>query len=492
MTSSDHLAEFLLADTSRRDELIFDEAYVPDLRSYLGDAGLAEYRELARVKPAHLGLGREPNLLFVPGVMGSVLMNERLGGIWWVDVRTRRHLDDLGLSPDGSVDADPESSMRAIAADSSYEPFFRAVIGSGDPGSGSGSATFLHESFAYDWRKPLTLMADAFAEKVLAMRAQNGGERVHLVGHSMGGLLIRTALWKRPDLWDEIDRVVFIGTPHYGSPAIIGYLKNHFWGFELLTLLGRYLTRRTLRSMWGVLSLLPAPSGVYPGTQPGQDHWSDFHDDGHPAANFDFYDVDAYGFDDISNEEQERLQTILTWVSEFHTELADAHGALIQPQRDRMLTIAGIGQETLFRLEHDRVLRVWEHWKKVTDRRPGDPHREGDGRVPVASAQLPDTELRYVPGVHGGLTNIEAVWTDVFRFLAGDDLLLPASFTDARHLGSGGDPVAPALDGTSLTPSVAGDPGYLLDISLTEERFDELDQALERGDSSEFARVRIL
>ena len=54
----------------------------------------------------------------------------------------------------------------------------------------------------------------------------------------------------RPDLWNVVGQIVFVGTPHYGSPAIMGYLKNHFWGFELLALLGRYLSRATFQTMW--------------------------------------------------------------------------------------------------------------------------------------------------------------------------------------------------------------------------------------------------
>ena len=64
---------------------------------------------------------------------------------------------------------------------------------------------------------------------------------MHIVAHSMGGLMVRTTLMNYPELWRRVGRIVFIGTPHYGSPAIAGYLKNHLWGFELLALLGRYL-----------------------------------------------------------------------------------------------------------------------------------------------------------------------------------------------------------------------------------------------------------
>ena len=54
---------------------------------------------------------------------------------------------------------------------------------------------------------------------------------------------------------------------------------------------------------------------------------------------------------------------------------------------------------------------------KITVRFPGDPNRDGDGRVPLASAILRRIRMRYVQGVHGSLTNIPAVYSDVFRWL---------------------------------------------------------------------------
>jgi pimeloyl-ACP methyl ester carboxylesterase len=112
------------------------------------------------------------------------------------------------------------------------------------------------------------------------------GEPVHLVGHNMGGLMVRAALNgidKR--LWQKIGRIVFIGTPHYGSPSIAGYLKNHLWGWEELAIIGMFLDRETFRSLRGVLSLLPAPAGIYPGTRNGE---------AHPCANFDLYNAEEW------------------------------------------------------------------------------------------------------------------------------------------------------------------------------------------------------
>lgn len=184
------------------------------------------------------------------------------------------------------------------------------------------------------------------------------------------------ALKEHADLWGRIGKIVFVGTSHYGSPAIDGYLKHHFWGFELMALLGLYLSREAFRSMWGALSLLPAPRGVYPGTQLNDpDPWSDAQSPYlHPCANFDLYNPDSWQLG-LSVSETRELQTVLDAASITHRDLEQWHEGLTQEERDRMLVIAGVGYQTLFRLEFEsQFFGLREKMVKVTERRPGDRH----------------------------------------------------------------------------------------------------------------------
>src|SRR5208282_709622 len=93
---------------------------------------------------AHLGVKSPPNLVFIPGIMGSLLKSETKGGVWWIDARTRNHLNDLALSPDGTEDRDVNNQVSAFTMDTTYEAFALAVLGRDD---------FGHRNFAYDWRK---------------------------------------------------------------------------------------------------------------------------------------------------------------------------------------------------------------------------------------------------------------------------------------------------------------------------------------------------
>jgi pimeloyl-ACP methyl ester carboxylesterase len=429
------LEQFLVADEDKRFELLDDPATKTAAEAWMGTEAFREFIS-HRPDTHHLGPGPK-NLVFAPGVMGSTLQSNGLGGVWWLDmVRARDRLNQLSLNDDGSGDLDQDADIQPGAVDLSYALFRKAIAVSGSFG---GSV-----HFPYDWRKSLRSSAALLHDTILHTYSEYQ-KRVHLVGHSMGGLMIRTALMVHgKELWPKIDRIVFIGTPHYGSPSIAGYLKNHLWGFEQIAILSMFLSRETFRTLRGVLSLLPAPVGIYPGTRNGE---------AHPCANFDMYDAKAWNLD-LDTAGTVHLQSILDEVGQYYSDLYKWHDCLGQEYKDRILVIAGVGQETLFRLEFDQAFwGLWEYTKKITERTRCDPNREGDGRVPLASAELEDVTTRYVDGVHGGLPNIPAVAHDVLAWLTGDKLRLAQTCRGALggHLSAEDTTsAAPLLDGSGV------------------------------------------
>jgi hypothetical protein len=276
-------------------------------------------------------------------------------------------------------------------------------------------------------------------------------------------------------------------------------LKNHLWGFELMALLGNYLSRATLRSLWGFINLLPAPRGVYPGTRPNDPQpWNSASPGDpyvHPCANFDLYQAAAWKLD-LTTDETAQLQRILDATADFYRRLYQAHGDLDQQLRDKMVVIAGVGYNTLFRLAYEPgFLGVWEKTAKIFDRVLDNPHRDGDGRVPLASAMLENvSDIRYVHGVHGGLPNIPAVYQDVFRFLKSQPMQLPNTVAGAvgGHLAEPTVSEAPHLDGSANAPSFSDDPGFWDIEHPSPERIKQLEGMLEADTLPAFGRIHLL
>lgn len=494
----DVVEDFLLSSPDNRVRMILDTSKAEHLRNYLGHNAFAEYVALAkqtvsRLDEQHLG-GKSPkNLVFIPGVMGSMLKSDSMGGVWWIDIRAYKRINDLKLSLDGMEDDNSDYQIVPFTVDSTYDPFLLAVLSQDD---------FGHVLFPYDWRKPLTASVDTLRNKILEVYANNGNEPVHLVSHSMGGLLVRATLMTHgSELWPVLGRIVFIGTPHYGSPVVATYLKNHLWGCELLALLGLLLSRDTFRSLWGVLSLLPAPQGIYPGTRLTEASlWcSDNADDYyiHPCTNFDLYQVENWQLE-LTPLQEDCLRKILNETYHFHQTMYQAHVALDQRFRNRMAIIAGVGYKLPFRLAYSppEYGKFWKRAVKVTHRIRGDSHRDGDGSVPLASAELENVgEIRYVKGRHAGLPNIPAVYEDVFRWLREDDMRLPQSASGAlsSHLAdSSFESEAPHLDGTAAFDTDADDSSSWQVEPLDQTRLAELMAALESGNLPEFRTVRLL
>lgn len=426
--SNDPLVTFLSAPFEEQARLALTAPYTELLRTYLGEAAYAEYATIAEATRAHteqqhLSVSAPKNLILAPGIMGSLLASRTLGGVWWVDLaRNLDKLDKLGLQPDGQTDIDPTYGIYPFAIDLTYAPFQRAVLERDD---------FGHETFPFDWRKPLSASTAQMRDLIHRLYATNGKQPVHIVGHSLGGLVTRATLAQYGDeLWPELGRIIFLGTPHYGAALAACRLKFPLCDLDPMSVTLALLIRsETIRSLWGAVSLIPAPVGIYPGTRQGQGDPAS-----HPCANFDLYDVAAWKLG-LDAEATARLQLIFKHAAQFYRELYDYHMALDQAYRDRIAVIAGVGYKTSFRLNlNDGPFGG----QRDNRREPGNPHRESDGTVPLVSAALENIgAMRYVKHIHMTLPNNPEVYADVFRWLRDEPLRLPQTPEEAlsQHLG---------------------------------------------------------
>ena len=153
-------------------------------------------------------LGGKPIIVLVPGILGSTLSydDELLwvkalklfdGGIQKIDLRDPKHRDKIRAT--GGV-GDFYNKML-----DHFNRAYDVVV------------------FPYDWRKSIEAAGELFIEKIKEINSITD-EAIHIVAHSMGGLVAREFMMREMDLQKELEtqggKIIMLGTPWKGSYLI--------------------------------------------------------------------------------------------------------------------------------------------------------------------------------------------------------------------------------------------------------------------------------
>lgn len=343
------------------------------LRDHFGPEKLERLQHLAeRVRSARQK--REPlrgNIIFIPGIMGSELTVTDGGDddVVWISFwrLIRGGIKKLQLASDGVGEADSKFVVRPSGLDK--DSYAETILWL--------KAYWNVELFAYDWRKDLDRAAGGLKDLV---QTKFKDQPVHLVAHSMGGLVSRNFIRLYPKVWKAMSepkkvqggRLIMLGTPNYGSYAIAQAMVAQE---KLVKWLAAADLRHDLEEVLGILNgfvgsyqLLPSPAKL-------------------SASEQRIYDPGAWGRYPISASHLNRAR-------KFHVDLDVA--ATTDPER--MAYIAGFNRETL---------------NGVTIDGPGmfefDITLKGDGRVTHALGLLPGVPTYYIDEIHGDLQKNEQV-----------------------------------------------------------------------------------
>lgn len=365
------------------------------LRRFAGQAG--KTRDAAA---AGAGGGPLGNVVVLPGIMGSTLDTVRRGdtdNVWLNFLRLAAgRIGRLKLSADGTQEADRE--FRVIPSGMERKTYAPLVM--------RLRSGWTVAECPYDWRRHLDEASDALAALV---RSKFPVGSVHLVAHSMGGLVARNFIRRHPDVWKRMaadgrgGRLVMLGTPNYGSFVIPQVLTGTERALRLLERVDAFHNLNELLEITntfpGSYLMLPAPDRLPPDARAiyAEETWRPFR---------------------VS-------QRHLDAAAAFHAGLAAAPGT-IDP--DRMCYVAGYGQPTLAGL---RVVTAGEFDYAGT--------LLGDGRVPHALGLLEGVRTYYVEESHGDLPRNESVLNGIDDLLRhGESPVLSAEVRAPRG------PVAPA------------------------------------------------
>ncbi|MEO6810139.1 MAG: hypothetical protein ABI353_13580, partial [Isosphaeraceae bacterium] len=318
-------------------------------------------------RPEPAVAARLGNVVVLPGIMGSELSvspsPSELGSTVWLNLLrvALGQIERLSLEPGGPGSA---YHVRATGILKSYYGELTLSV----------AQRWNTQTFWYDWRKSLNEAADQL--RIAIDRWFGANAPVHLVAHSLGGLVCRTFIQRHPDRWRRMldpdegkrgGRLVMLGTPNHGSHLILQAVCGLASTVRKVAMVDQRHDvagiLRILNSFVGSFQLLPSPE----------------HD---PRAE-PFYDAKTYGDLNIP-------QGVLDAARTHHAVLKD----VIEP--DRMVYVAGSNQPTLAGLTDPARLRDASAYLGTT---------QGDGSVSHALGLLKGVRTYFIESEHSALTS---------------------------------------------------------------------------------------
>lgn len=324
--------------------LLRSGAHAALLSAYFGEV---EYRELAQLAKiaATRSNGRGEVVFVLPGVMGS-----RLGS------QQRQSTSLLWLHP--SAIAQGGLAQLALPAGKSLRALGVMLPGYLKLRLSLEIAGFRPVFHPFDWRADLETLARALLRSI----EKSGARRVHIVAHSMGGLVARIALAN--DRERRIHRLVQLGAPNEGSFAPVQALRAVYPTVRKIAALDQqnsaeHLARSVFLTLPGLHQLLPTPLS---------------------ADEPDLFDPAQWPPDELVPD-----ATMLARASKVRSRMP--------PADERCAVIVGTHQETI------TSVRVCKEGFEYSIR------RDGDGTVPLERALWNGAATWFVQENHGALTN---------------------------------------------------------------------------------------
>lgn len=165
--------------------------------------------------------GPDP-VIIIPGIVGSELYNEE--DLIWPDLlEMAKDLNDQFITENLNLNEQGNSIKPIIVSDAIKRILNVPVL---NVNIFEDLETELKENnykndqslffFPYDWRLDLDDTKELLKEKIEAVKAETGKEKVNIVAHSMGGLLTKAYIEAYGE--GSIDKLIFVGTPHLGAP----------------------------------------------------------------------------------------------------------------------------------------------------------------------------------------------------------------------------------------------------------------------------------
>ena len=189
--------------------------------------------------------GNKPIVILLPGIMGSNISQD--DDLIWINYL--RFLTG-GLT---RIAFDAKNTAAPSIIKTSYKKLADALQG-----------TYDVVAFPFDWRMSMEQAAGAFNDTIISLMKLN--KPIKIVGHSMGGVLVRDFMVYHPDTWKTLNasegfRLLFLGSPLRGSYRINNVLFGEDDIISKISKIDIVHSKRKLVAMFaqfpGLLALLP-------------------------------------------------------------------------------------------------------------------------------------------------------------------------------------------------------------------------------------------
>ncbi len=316
-----------------------------DLLAYFGHDDYERLAGLARHAAARAQRGPQPRVYVIPGMLGSELGLPRPepwpADLIWVDALDiiSGRLTELGLDTRAPI-------VPLGVLPPTYAPLQLEL-------RAGGCDVVMH---AYDWRRSILEAGRELAARL----ASDPAPRIHVIAHSMGGLVARAALAVADN--PRVVRLITVGTPHAGSYAPVQALRGTYPVVRRLAALdlrhdAEQLAIEVFNGFPSLYEMLPTATA---------------------GCGIDLFDCDCWPRGTPAPD-----AALLRAARALTTALAPVDG--------RCIAIVGVGQRTVTGLE-----RVGEEFVYAVS-------GEGDGTVPARSATLAGAPCYFFRSEHSEL-----------------------------------------------------------------------------------------
>ncbi|OJI06883.1 hypothetical protein BK004_01955 [bacterium CG10_46_32] len=210
---------------------------------------------------------RNVPVILVPGIAGTILKQEVFGGLgditlwpnflWTAISVAESYMDPLSMNEDGSpsdnsVYVDDIFRKASIFGGTIFDYLDGLINDFESAGYQENTDLFL---FPYDWRLNIQSISQFLVDKIDSVIQQTGSQKVDIVAHSMGGLVLKQYILDNSS--SRVNKMIFVGTPHLGSPKsakVLLYGDNLGMGLIMNQLEIKSITK----NMASVYQLLPS------------------------------------------------------------------------------------------------------------------------------------------------------------------------------------------------------------------------------------------